>query len=182
MFTIITNFGAFLGLLIAIFKDYLKGSKLWPRKHEAVVAKSISITAVIIGLTNTIPYLLLVGFVYHDWLVTLRTLSGMLLALITLLIGLGFWMRGNENIPIWTLLLQTLKIGNAKSTYEVLLVPQNDMQIAEVQQKYPQFLLVSRCGGKAFVTENCKSLKEVEIVQGKYHDLGLYVTYIEAAR
>ncbi len=179
MLTAITNFGAFLGLLLAIFKDYLKINKMWLRKHEQSVANSISITALLIGLMNSLPYLFLVMFVYKDWLVTARTLSDMVRVILTLFIAIGFWVHANQGVPIWTLFLRTLNLKKEKICYELVLVPQNDEHIAKVNALYPSLTLVARRGGQVFVAETCDSQKEVDRLSQKYQDLGLYITCLE---
>ena len=173
-----TYLAAFVGLLIAIFKDYLKVNKIWVRKSEQVVADSISITALIIGLLNSLPYLVLVLFVYKDWLVTLRTLSDIVRALVTLLIGIGFWVGANRGIPVRNLFLQALNFGsNQKHRYEMMVVPHNEAQMTAVRERNPDLTLVSRRGGQVFVFELDASPKNVSNVIQEYQDLGLYVTY-----
>lgn len=181
MFAIITNFSASLSLLVAFFKDYLKINKMWPRKHEQAVADSISITALLIGMVNSIPYLLLVTFIYKDWLVTARTLSDIVRAFLTLLIAIGLWVHANQGVPIWTLFLRSINIGKQKNLYEIILVPQDDNHISKVKAQYPDLSLVSRRGGQVFVVEICDSLKKVALISQKYNDLGLYVSYLEIA-
>jgi hypothetical protein len=181
MFTIITSFSAFLSLLVAFFKDYLKVNKMWPRKHEQVVADSISVTALLIGMVNSIPYLLLVTFVYKDWLVTARTLSDIVRVFLTLLIAIGFWVHTNQGISIWTLFLRAINIGKRKPHYEIILVPQEDGHITKVKARYPNLSLTLRRGGQVFVVDNCNSLKKVKSISQQYQDLGLYVTYLEVA-
>lgn len=181
MFSFIANFGAFLGLMLAIFKDYLKINKMWPRKHEQAVADSISITALLIGMTNSIPYLVLVMFVYKDWLVTARTLSDMVRAFVTLFIAIGLWVQTNKGMSVWALFLRTFNIKKEKKIYEIILVPQDDNQIATVNDQYPALNLVARRGGQVFVAEICNSRQEIEPLSKKYQTLGLYVTALEVS-
>ncbi len=179
----ITYISAFIGLLISVFKDYLKVNKIWVRKSEQVVADSISISAIIIGMLNAVPYLFLVLFVYKDWLVTVRTLSDVFRAFATLLIGIGYWVETNHGRPAWNLFLQALKLGPyQKRRYEIMLVPHNQTQIAAVNERRPDLPLVSRHGGRVFVFDLHTTRKNVKNISKEYQALGLYVSHQQRER
>ena len=178
MAILFTNISAFFGLLLAIFKDYLKVNKMWPRKQKRAVADSISITASLIGLANSIPYLLLVLFVYHDWLVSVRTISNLFREILTLLIGIGFWLPINRGRPFAQLFFSSVKGGKGKEHLEVVIVPQNEDQIRLMQETHPELMLVSRQGGQVFVVSACQSRKKAESIGSPLREEGFYVTHI----
>ena len=179
MLTDLTFLGAAFGLALAIFKDYLKINKMWPRKHEQAVADSVSITALLIGFTNAIPYLLLVSFVYNDWLVTARTVSDLVRAFLTLLIAIGFWVHANQGKSPWKLFWEAVKVGKRDSKlFEVIAVPQNEAQIGIIQQNFPHLLLVQRRGGQVFLVDTGIKLDQYERAGDPLQEYGLYVTLI----
>jgi hypothetical protein len=49
---------AYDGVAIALVKADLVANKIWSRKHERVVAESISVAAAMLGLLTAAPFLL----------------------------------------------------------------------------------------------------------------------------
>ena len=178
MIIFFTNLSVVLGLALALFKDYLNISKMWPRKQKTAVAESISITASIIGLVSTLPYLVLVMFVYHDWLVSVRTISTLSREFLTLLIGIGLWLPINQGRPLWQTFTKALKRGRETQHVEVVIVPQSETQIECVRETYPEFEFTTRQGGQIFVVSTCPSPEKAEEISEPIREQGFYVTHI----
>jgi hypothetical protein len=164
---------AFLGLVMALIRDYLKIAKIWPRRYDPIVVESISITGTLIGLAQTAVYLILVAFVYNDWLVTARTSSDMIRSIIMGVIGIGLWVPLNNGIS-WYILLKR-RFMNRNVSYEIVIIPTTPAQVAHVQDHYPSAEYVSRHGGQVFVLDCFETQSTAEEKLATYSDLGMYM-------
>lgn len=107
----------YLGLLAAIlsfFQVYFIINKLWKRKHEQIVAESISISAMFISLIINFSF----GFQnLSDG--AFSRLSNNLLWIITssisLLIGVGLFVKSNRSVSFFRLLIRALNLERSEA-------------------------------------------------------------------
>jgi len=99
---------AFVSLGFSFAEVYLKLNKLWTRKHETVVAESISVTAELMGMLPGLIYALNYFF-ERQWQGMLDELSYLVLGGFTILIGIKLWVEGERKKGLWTLLKEALQ-------------------------------------------------------------------------
>ena len=97
-----------LGVVIIAIAIYLNVNKVWNRKHERVVAESISTGGRSIAIAVAIPFIL--NFVLkRDY----RTLASYLILFfndaVFFLVSIGFWVRDGKRIRIWQKFLRALR-------------------------------------------------------------------------
>lgn len=106
----------YLSVMTTTIVVYLSINKMWSRKHEPVVAGSISVAAQLISFITIIPFLIdysLKGK-YEDaiyqflWIVYTAFL---------ILTGIGFWVKERRYVGVWQKLLKSLgqeshEVGN----------------------------------------------------------------------
>ncbi len=105
---------AYVGVAIAIVKAYRVANKIWIRKHERVVAESISVAAAVLGLLTAAPFLVkhsLAG----DLSSSVRTLTGLVMSCFFLSIGVGSWVRGSAKEGFWRLLVRSLRLESREA-------------------------------------------------------------------
>lgn len=87
---------------------YLKINKLWTRKHEKVVAESISVTsklmAVVLGLIDSLYY-----FFEKQWHGVITNVLFLMVAVISMAIGLKLWVPEDRKKGLWRLLKEALQ-------------------------------------------------------------------------
>lgn len=81
---------------IGLLTTYLTLNKIWSRKSDENVAKSVSVFASILGIISTIPFLIKYGFIDAEYKGAAKALVSILAGGIFLLIGSGFWVRSNR--------------------------------------------------------------------------------------
>jgi hypothetical protein len=98
-----------LSLGLAALQIYLSVNKLWSRKHERVVAESISIYGELVGL---IPLALLtIGFLLDSqWEGVVDGVLWLTAGTVTIAIGSGFWVEGRRGRGWWTLLRESMAL------------------------------------------------------------------------
>lgn len=96
-------------LFLAAAQIYLTLNKLWNRKHERVVAESISIMGETLGL---IPLLFLtVTFVLDgQWEGAVDGSLWLGAGAVTILIGSGRWVEGKRGRSLWTLIRESVSL------------------------------------------------------------------------
>jgi hypothetical protein len=96
-------------LLLAVAQVYLTLNKLWTRKHEQVVAESISIAGEAIGLVPLV--LLSVTFAIDgQWLGLADAGLWATSAAVSIVIGAGVWVEGRRKRPFLSLVREALKL------------------------------------------------------------------------
>ncbi len=108
IFKVIIKYIAFGAVGITLFEAYLSVNKLWKRKHEKVVAESISISAVFIGLFSGLFYsvdLLL----NRAWPSLVDQIVWLLFAAFQLFVAIGFFVVGGRNTNIFKLIIKAFK-------------------------------------------------------------------------
>ncbi|MGK7902109.1 MAG: hypothetical protein AB4352_11995 [Hormoscilla sp.] len=107
-----------ISVLINAITVYLKINKLWKRKHEPVVAESISIFSMMLHLLTNIPFVLyyLVIAENKDFRVGLTNIIGILFFSFSLLTGIGFWVKDTGHAGWWQKFMKALKQEAGEST------------------------------------------------------------------
>lgn len=111
------HFAAIIKLLVSIsvlinaITVYLKINKLWKRKHEPVVAESISIFSMMLHILTNIPFVLyyLVIAENKDFRVGLTNIIGIVFFSFSLLTGIGFWVKEPGHAGLWHKFVKALK-------------------------------------------------------------------------
>ncbi|NET54880.1 MAG: TerB family tellurite resistance protein [Symploca sp. SIO2E6] len=98
---------AFLSIGFSLTEVYLTVNPIWKRKHERVVAESISVSA---NLVSLIP-----GFVFGlnfllqgEYVGLIDTVLFAGLAVFYIVVGMSLWVEGERKKGLWTLIKQTL--------------------------------------------------------------------------
>lgn len=110
---------ALAGLLLSAVITYLKVNKIWSRKHHREVAESISITAALLSLFTTLPFLLKFLVVDRDFVAAGRFFLSLLGFFVFFLVGIGLWVARDERRNLWSLLMRSLNMERAEMGYLV---------------------------------------------------------------
>ena len=110
------NILAYGSIVFSLFAAYLQINKLWSRKHIASVAESVSIPG---RLVESIPL-----FFFGIYFVSKGDLVGiadntiwMASAIIGILVGSGFWVKGNRGTGFWRLAIRSVKQERKETTW-----------------------------------------------------------------
>jgi hypothetical protein len=114
MFESILEALAFAGVAIALVKAYLVANKIWIRRHERVVAESISVAAALLGLLTATPFLLK-HVIAGDPSSAVNTLTSFLMSCFFLSVGVGLFVRGSAKEGFWRLLLKSLSLESREA-------------------------------------------------------------------
>ena len=103
------RFWARLSLALIVVEAYLTVNKIWIRKHEAVVAESVSVSAQLLALTTGIPF---VALYINEGAYEGAIGDGIILLVNIAMIGIGigFWVEGRRSLGFWGNLKQSLRI------------------------------------------------------------------------
>ena len=103
------RFWARLSLALIVVEAYLTVNKIWIRKHEAVVAESVSVSAQLLALTTGIPF---VALYINEGAYEGAIGDGIILLvnLAMIAIGVGFWVEGRRESGFWGNLKRSLQI------------------------------------------------------------------------
>lgn len=96
-------------LALAAVQAYLTINKLWSRKHEKVVAESISIFGELLGLIPLFFLTLSFGL-DGQWEGLVDGVIWMLAGAITIAIGAGMWVEGRRGRSFWALLKSAMAV------------------------------------------------------------------------
>ena len=110
---------ALAGLLLSAVITYLKVNKVWSRKHHREVAESISITAAILSLFTTLPFLLKFLVIDKDFVAAGRFVLSLVGFFVFFLVGIGVWVARDERRNLWSLLARSLNMERAEMGYLV---------------------------------------------------------------
>lgn len=102
------RYWARLSLLLIVVEAYLTVNKIWIRKHEAMVAESVSVSAQLIALTTGLPF---VALYIQEGAYEGAVGDGifLLVNLAMIAIGIGFWVEGRRGLGFWYNLKQSLR-------------------------------------------------------------------------
>ncbi len=103
------NIIALLAVFLTIFQIYFIINKLWSRKHERLVAESISISAMFISITINLFFAIrnMRDFAYPQFTANLLWIFS---SAISVIIGVGFWVSTNRGKSFWKMLRQALNL------------------------------------------------------------------------
>jgi hypothetical protein len=102
------RYWARLALLFIFVEAYLTINKIWIRKHEAVVAESVSVSAQLLALATGIPFVALyINEGAYEGAIGDGVMLLVNLALIA--IGIGIWVEGRRDLSVWGKLKKSLR-------------------------------------------------------------------------
>jgi hypothetical protein len=124
-------------ILLTVVKTYLTANKVWSRKHERVVSESISVSAQLIGIFTSLPFLIKYTFIDHDAMSFANMSIKLGLTLFFLAIGIGIWVRVESHESFWTKIKRSLKLEKEESMdlINALIRPAGARIILDVLQK-----------------------------------------------
>ncbi len=108
------RFWARLSLALIVVEAYLTVNKIWIRKHEAVVAESVSVSAQLLALTTGIPF---VALYINEGAYEGAIGDGIILLvnLAMIAIGVGFWVEGRRESGFWGNLKRSLRTERSEA-------------------------------------------------------------------
>lgn len=115
MFEQLINVLAVVALLLAAIKTYLIANKLWSRKHERIVAESISVSAQLIGIITTLPFLVRYLIIDGDYMSLANMAINLALTVLYLMIGVGIWLQVDEEAGLWAMAKRALRLERKES-------------------------------------------------------------------
>ena len=108
---------AVVGLVLAAIISYLKINKIWARKHHKEVAASVSVAAAFLSLFTILPFMIKFAVVDQDYVAASRYVISLLVFMVMVTIGIGFWVRRDERKSIWQLVKQSLLTESGELAY-----------------------------------------------------------------
>lgn len=95
--------------------SYLSINKMWTRKHDPLVAESISPIAIGMGLFVSLPFVLNYTL-QNDWRAALAYFFRLIFFIVFFLVSIGFWVKDRRHKGIWQKFLKALKQEANEST------------------------------------------------------------------
>lgn len=126
-----------MAVLLTTARMYLQVNKLWTRKHETVVAESISIAANMLGMCVHIPFMARFLLIDNNIPAAINSLI-IFTGLTTMsVIGTGLWVRSNRGVGLFTLFLRSLNLERKESgnLIHALLEPSGADKILTILKK-----------------------------------------------
>lgn len=115
LFEQIINFLVVGAIGLTVVKTYLTANKVWSRKHKKDVSESVSVSAQLIGILTSLPFLIKYSLIDSD-LMSLANMSIKLgLTLFFLMIGIGLWVRVEGHESFWHKVKRALKLEKKES-------------------------------------------------------------------
>lgn len=98
-----------IALALIFVEAYLTVNKIWIRKHEKVVSESISVSAQLLALATGIPFVALyvIEGAYEG---AVGDSVFILVNLVMIMIGIGFWVEGRRGLGFWTNFRKALRL------------------------------------------------------------------------
>lgn len=108
------RFWARLSLVLIVVEAYLTVNKIWIRKHEAVVAESVSVSAQLLALITGLPF---VALYVNEGAYEGAIGDGifLLVNLAMIAIGIGFWVEGRRGLGFWYNLKKSLRTERSEA-------------------------------------------------------------------
>jgi len=100
---------------LTVVKTYLTANKVWSRKHKQDVSESVSVSAQLIGILTSIPFLIKYTLIDGDYMSLANMSLKLALTLFFLMIGIGLWVRVEGSESIWTKVKRSLKLEKEES-------------------------------------------------------------------
>ena len=124
-------------IVLALITSYLVANKLWSRKHEKVVAESISIWAQLIGILTMLPFLAKYLLLDNDYMSFASLVIRLVLAFFFLVIGIGLWVAVGRKESLWAKTRRALRLERKESLdlVNALMKPSGANIMLDVLQK-----------------------------------------------
>lgn len=124
-------------IVLTVVKTYLTANKVWSRKHKKDVSESISVSAQLIGILTSLPFLIKYMIIESDYMSFANMSIKLALTLFFLAIGIGLWVRGEGNEGLWSKIKYSLKLEKQESMdlINALIRPAGAKIILEALQK-----------------------------------------------
>lgn len=100
---------------LTVVKTYLTANKVWSRKHEKVVSESVSVSAQLIGIVTSLPFLIKYTLIDGDYMSFANMSIKLALTLFFLMIGIGLWVRVEGREGLWSKVKRALKLEKEES-------------------------------------------------------------------
>ena len=100
---------------LTVVKTYLTANKVWSRKHKRDVSESVSVSAQLIGIVTSLPFLIKYTFIDGDYMSFANMSLKLALTLFFLMIGIGLWVRVDGHEGFWTKIKRSLKLEKEES-------------------------------------------------------------------
>ncbi len=100
---------AYFAIVFIVIEVYLTVNKLWKRKHERVVADSISLTARFVSLFPMLVFTIH-AYMEENWQGFSYNTLIIFLILVHVAVGSGFWVAGQETKKFWDLVKLSLRM------------------------------------------------------------------------
>lgn len=105
---LITSLAVF-GLVVSAVVSYLRVNKIWVRKHIRDVSESVSVAAALLSLFTTLPFLIKYTYISPDPLVAANFGISLVVMVVYLLIGIGFFIQDEEKTSLWVRIWRSLR-------------------------------------------------------------------------
>ena len=102
-------------IVLTVVKTYLIANKIWSRKHKQVVSESVSVSAQLIGIATSVPFLIKYALIDGDSLSLANMSLKLGLTVFFLLIGIGLWVRVEGRESLWSKVKRSLKLEKEES-------------------------------------------------------------------
>ena len=102
-------------IVLTVVKTYLTANKIWSRKHKLVVAESVSVSAQLIGIFTSLPFLIKYSLIDADFMSLANMSIKLALTLFFLMIGIGLWVRVEGRESLWSKVKRALKLEKEES-------------------------------------------------------------------
>ncbi len=111
----IINFLVLGAIGLTVVKAYLTANKVWSRKHKRDVSESISVSAQLIGIMTSLPFLIKYMIIEGDYMSFANMSIKLGLTLFFLMIGIGLWVRVKGHESFWAKVKRSLKLEKQES-------------------------------------------------------------------
>lgn len=106
---------AAIGIVVSLVSNYLVINKLWKRRTVREVADSVSIAAALLGLFNSIPFLIIFLLVNPSPAGAGKMLISIVTGIVFVLIGSGLWVAEFREAGFRSLFLRALRVERRES-------------------------------------------------------------------
>jgi hypothetical protein len=134
LFEQLINFLVVGAIVLTVVKAYLTANKVWSRKHQKVVSESVSVSAQLIGIMTSIPFLIKYALIDADFMSLANMSIKLSLTFLYLMIGIGIWVRVVGKESLWVKVKRSLKLEKEESLdlINALIRPAGARRIVEV--------------------------------------------------
>jgi hypothetical protein len=104
-----------IGVLVSLVGNYLIINKLWKRRMVREVAESVSIAAALLGLFNSIPFLVMFLFIDHNAPGAAKFSINIVTGIVFVLVGSGLWVAELRERGFRYLFVRALRLERKES-------------------------------------------------------------------